>query len=109
MKEKEWEGLSKIVNEYERKEIEEGAALAAIVSRGLNSMGDRDTIIGFVERMGREHRTLQQGFTRLCVAWFLKLEEMRKEGWYDLRNQDAVELAMDLAPILEKKGRLRFI
>jgi hypothetical protein len=43
----------------------------------------------FTELMGREHRTLQQNFTRLCVAWF---EYLSKVEHCDLRNEASVKL-----------------
>lgn len=44
----------------------------------------------FAGEMAREHRTLQQNFTRLCVAW---LEHLASEDHYDLRNEASVKLA----------------
>jgi len=49
----------------------------------------------FVEAMSRQHRTLQQSFTGVCVAWLhhlSKLEEFR----YDGRNEASVQLAKKL-------------
>ncbi len=54
----------------------------------------------FVKEMGREHRTLQQGFTRLCRAWLLHLARL-EECHYDLRNEASVELARKIKTILE--------
>lgn len=50
------------------------------------------------------HRTLQQNFTRLCIAWFLRLAQMEEEGSYDLRNEASCKLAKTLKPILEETG-----
>jgi hypothetical protein len=44
----------------------------------------------FVKAMGKEHRTGQQGFTRLCVAW---LEHLASVEHFDDRNKASVELA----------------
>ena len=44
----------------------------------------------FAKKFGCEHRTLQQNFTRLCVAWLKHLSETE---YYDLRNQASVEFA----------------
>jgi len=44
----------------------------------------------FTELMGREHRTLQQNFTKLCVAWFVHLSEVGEV--HDLRNEASVKL-----------------
>ena len=54
----------------------------------------------FVREMAREHRTLQQGFTRLCRAWLLHLASL-EEPHYDLRNEASVELARKIRTTLE--------
>jgi len=69
------------------------------VSHLVNAYG-HDEVDFFVREMGREHRTLQQGFTRLCRAWFLHLATL-KEFQYDLRNEASVELARKIMGILE--------
>ena len=57
----------------------------------------------FGEKMGREHRTLQQCFTNLCVAWIRHLASVDQGGYgYDLRNEDSVMLAKKLAPVIEE-------
>jgi len=55
----------------------------------VNSFGSDEK--EFARLMGCEHRTLQQNFTRLCVAWFEYLSRV-KDNWYDLRNEGSVEL-----------------
>lgn len=64
----------------------------------------------FGERMGREHRTLQQCFSNLCIAWIRHLAE---QEMFDLRNEDSVKLAKELAPVIEEftngAEHLRFI
>ena len=48
----------------------------------------------FNEKMGRQHRTLQQSFTRLCFAW---IEYVADENYpHDLRNQASHEIAKDM-------------
>jgi hypothetical protein len=53
----------------------------------------------FGERMGREHRTLQQDFSNLCIAW---IRHLAKQEMFDLRNEDSVKLAQKLAPVIEE-------
>ena len=48
---------------------------------------------GFAEKFGYEHRTLQQNFTKLCIAWLKHLAETEN---YDLRNQASVEFAKSI-------------
>lgn len=66
-----------------------GTELAEATSRTLNSFLAAEEIALFVERMGSEHRTLQQGFTRLCVAWLEHLASLN-ENQYDARNESSV-------------------
>lgn len=68
----------------------EARKLAREVSSAVNCFGF-DTK-GFCEEMSREHRTLQQNFTRLCVDWLRTLSEY-KEFQYDERNRLSVEAA----------------
>lgn len=66
-----------------------GTELAEATANCLNSTLDNEEVASFVERMGREHRTLQQGFTRLCVAWLEHLASLN-ENQYDARNESSV-------------------
>ena len=54
---------------------------------------------GVATEMAKQHRTLQQSFTRLCVEW-LKLCGS-DEYHYDARNEDSHELGVKLKPLLE--------
>ena len=69
--------------------------LAALIS---STPFDTD-IPNFCDQMGREHRTLQQQFTGLCICWF---RHLAKQENFDLRNQASVELAKLLAPVIEE-------
>jgi len=74
-----------------------GGNLAGAVANGLNSYSDDEVIKEFVDRMSREHRTLQQGFTRLVMAWLKYLSETPH---YDLRNEASVEMAKKIMKTL---------
>jgi len=66
----------------------------------LNTFGDSKRINEFVKEMENQHRTLQQSFTRLCVAWLKRLAE---PGYhYDDRNKASVRLAEFLKDKLEE-------
>jgi hypothetical protein len=42
---------------------------------------------GFITEMGKDHRTLQQSFTKLCLKW---IEYVASDDYrFDLRNQDS--------------------
>ena len=49
---------------------------------------------GFCEQMCREHRTLQQSFTRLCIHWLSTCAS--DEYRYDGRNEASHEIAKAL-------------
>jgi len=44
----------------------------------------------FAKAMGRQHRTLQQNFTKACFAWIQHLASL-EENQYDLRNEASVK------------------
>lgn len=66
----------------------------------LNTFQDRKKIQELVDELAKEHPTLQQSFTKLCVAWLKKLTEFR---YYDGRNKASVELAKKIFERLEEK------
>ena len=47
----------------------------------------------FAKQMSYEHRTLQQNFTRLCIAWLKQLSETE---YYDDRNAGSVKFAQSI-------------
>lgn len=49
---------------------------------------------GFCKEMTREHRTLQQSFTRLCIQWLATCAS--DEYRYDGRNEASHEIAKAL-------------
>lgn len=64
--------------------------VAKEVSRLVNCISDQG-VEEFLEEMNRDHRTLQQGFTRLCVKW-LEMQGSKEGHEYDLRNEASVQL-----------------
>ena len=62
------------------------------VAELLNVFGfDND---GFCDAMCRQHRTLQQNFTRLCIAWLATCAS--DDYRYDGRNEASHEVAKAL-------------
>jgi hypothetical protein len=82
-----------------------GREAARVVSKCLNSYGNSESVKGFLAEMERDHRSLQQSFTTLCVAW---LQNLAAREHFDLRNEDSVKLARAVKPILDQHP-LRFI
>jgi len=79
---------------------EHAVEVAKLISSFVNNFGcDEKT---FVSTMLREHRTLQQSFTRLCVMW---LEELAKSPDFDLRNEASVLLARRFVQRLDHVDR----
>ena len=60
--------------------------LARTVADATNVMGFNEE--EFCGAMARQHRTLQQGFTRLCLRWLYDLSEREH---FDARNTASVE------------------
>ena len=50
---------------------------------------------GLTAALAQEHRTSQQNFTRIMVAWIEYLANL-EHGEYDLRNEASVKLAKQL-------------
>jgi hypothetical protein len=78
--------------------------VTTLVNRSVGTPKD------FAKAMGCEHRTLQQGFTKICVAWLEHLASL-KANQYDLRNEDSVKLAKQVVqgPDWETHKCLRYI
>ena len=59
----------------------------------------------FAEELGRQHRTLQQGATRLFMDWMKSVYDKDIESTgqsYDLRNQATVILARKMFNMLDE-------
>jgi len=82
-------------------------AAVEAVSRYVNGMGHKPE--EFVALMDREHRTLQQLFTGICVAWFRHLGEMHDKKFFDLRNEDSCKLGKRFVETFGSETYLRYI
>ena len=66
--------------------------LTNLITDHLNTFGDKSE--AFNQAMSREHRTLQQNFTRLCLKW---LEHVASDDYLtDGRNEQSKEVAQTL-------------
>lgn len=65
----------------------------------------------FIGEMSHQHRTLQQGFTRICAAWLQHCGELEAKGsgWYDLRNEASVKLGAEFLRIDPRKRAIPYI
>ena len=83
-----------------------GEQVARDMFKMLNVMGGRNSQ-DFIATMGREHRTIQQNFTKLCFAWIKDLSE--REHW-DARNEASVRFAKSVMKnVPEDDQRFPFI
>ena len=74
-----------------------GRSVAEELAKLVNSYSLNCTAVA--KEMTREHRTLQQSFTRLCVAW---LKECAKDTYsYDGRNEATHFVAKKLVAALD--------
>lgn len=75
-------------------------SLVCAVSASINSFSfDEEK---FVQFMNREHRTLQQSFTRLCVAW---LRNCGSDDYqYDGRNEASHDIGKAVSAAVENKS-----
>lgn len=71
---------------------DESKKVADVFSRLVNGMGNR--VEDVVNHLSRDHRTLQQGITKFCVAWLEECDRKHKVVDYDLRNEASAELGM---------------
>ena len=70
----------------------EAKEIAEIITNHLNTFGDKSE--AFNNAMSRQHRTLQQNFTRLCLQW---LEHVASDEYStDGRNEQSKEVAQKL-------------
>lgn len=69
--------------------------IASTIMEAVNCFVDEKEI---TKSMSKEHRTLQQSFTRLCVEW---LKALSTTPYYDYRNEASVDFAKALMGIPE--------
>lgn len=70
--------------------VDEAKELAEAMSKYVNGMGN--AVEDVVAHLAQDHRTLQQGITKFCVAWLERCAQKHRDGDFDLRNQASAEL-----------------
>lgn len=73
--------------------------LAKETSSAINSFSFKPK--DFCEQMGREHRTLQQSFTKLCLEWIKYCADMEH---FDGRNELSVMACRKLKKVIEEEN-----
>ena len=72
-----------------------GTEAAGAISLLCNYSGNEGAD-AFLEMMSRDHRTLQQSFTRLCLEWLEQVAERQGPQYVDARNEDSQRIAQQL-------------
>lgn len=91
-------------NRNEKSQYLRAQELARDLTGYLNTLGDAESIKHLVEELSYEHRTLQQGVTRLCVAWLEHLAQL-PDNRYDDRNKASVMLAREFISKVDRHDR----
>jgi len=65
---------------------------AVEVMINLVNVMSNDKSVMFAQEMAKQHRTLQQSFTGLCMEWMKELARMDECNCYDGRNEASVKL-----------------
>lgn len=71
---------------------ENGKELAGKITDLVNYSSGQGTD-AFLEQMSREHRTLQQSFTRMCLQWLEQVAERKGPQNVDGRNEASQKIA----------------
>ena len=78
---------------------EDAFKLAEQITNYVNTWDHSGVAELFNKAMSREHPTLQQSFTRLCLAW---LEFVASPDYHtDARNEDSKTVATDLMELFQ--------
>ena len=69
------------LTKYERELKDRSKKIVADLTSLVNSMSFKPDY--FIEAMSRDHRTLQQSFTKLCLQWleYVASDEYRYDGF----------------------------
>lgn len=94
------------MDEREQKIRDQAEALCSQISDFLNAYG-QERAKALVACLSREHRTLQQSFTRFCMRWFERLAS--DEHGHDGRNQASVDLAKKIMAMPDRDRALPLV
>ena len=85
------------MNKWEEQDQELAEELVKKLSKFVNCMTMQTREKFFCELMAREHRTIQQNFSKLVYAWIQEQSKQFIEGNFDPRNEYAVKVANQIA------------
>lgn len=81
---------------YEER-LQEHVRAVSDAANAITSHGCKE----FAQQFSKSHRTIQQNYTRMCIAW---LEELAEQKNYDLRNEASVKLAKEFVEKVKERG-----
>ena len=86
-----------------------GKKVAEALCDNLNSFNNRDSREQFVKEICKQHRSLQQQTIGLLMEVVKAFAEMRKNGYFDLRNDAATKLCSEIHKAFGDDFRMPFI
>lgn len=89
--------------------IKDGKKMANVLLSMVNTISIVDTESEFIQELSYGHRTLQQSFTRLCLAWLKHQASDFRNGNYDLRNEASCRLANNIVEKFSEQMHLPLI
>lgn len=85
----------------------EAKEIAGKMTDYLNSFSNNQKNLEFCKAMSSEHRTLQQNFTSLCLAWieFMGNDSQEfKSRFTDARNEASNNTCIQIKEFMKEKG-----
>ena len=95
------------MTESELKAKQDAEAMARQISNYLNTYGFNTRIEALMSEIDMDHRTLQQTFTKMCVAWLNHCGS--DEYRYDGRNEASHTLGKKFKEVMADEQYLPFI
>lgn len=89
---------------------EQGKKLAREMSDLMSSSSEAGAQ-GFIEEMNKDHRSLQQSFTKFCLQWIENVAERKGPQFIDARNKASQEVCETLMEgwklhVAQKTGKI---
>lgn len=91
------------MNDNENEMSSEAQKTAETLSGFVNCYGN--SVRDLVKVLSGEHRTIQQGITKFCVAWLEECNRKHNAGNFDLRNEASCQLGKAFVERTEPRER----
>ena len=80
-------------------DVKDPKQMAEALASFVNNYGCQEK--EFAKVLSNQHRTLQQSIVRLFVTYLAELKRQGDQGYFDLRNEDAVRFAQQVFEKIE--------